>query len=223
MKPNARNLIYCPQCKRSKQRFESKKEADMFIKYNAEECKQENGYAPIRAYYCNACCAWHLSSRAKLYPIQIGMKKKIVRLYAKREELIPNYETELASGFDLKADIEESFELRPLERRLVPTGLFIELPIGQEAQVRPRSGNALKLGLSVLNTPGTIDADYRGEICVVLVNLSNEPITIKPLMKIAQCVVGPVTMVEFEYVDSQEALSSTERGDGGFGHTDNKK
>ena len=150
------------------------------------------------------------------------MKKKIVRLYAKREELIPNYETELASGFDLKADIEESFELKPLERRLVPTGLFIELPIGQEAQVRPRSGNALKLGLSVLNTPGTIDADYRGEIGVVLVNLSNEPVTIKPLMRIAQCVVGPVTMVEFEYVDSQEALSSTERGDGGFGHTDKK-
>lgn len=222
MKPNARNLIYCPQCKRSKQRFESKKEADMFIKYNAEECKQENGYAPIRAYYCQACCGWHLSSRAKLYPIQIGMKKKIVRLYAKREELIPNYETELASGFDLKADIEESFELKPLERRLVPTGIFIELPIGQEAQVRPRSGNALKLGLSVLNTPGTIDADYRGEIGVVLANLSNEPITIKPLMKIAQCVVAPVTRAEFEYVDSQEALSSTERGDGGFGHTDKK-
>ena len=151
------------------------------------------------------------------------MKKKIVRLYAKREELIPQYETELASGFDLKADLEESFELKPLERRLVPTGLFIELPIGQEAQVRPRSGNALKLGLSVLNTPGTIDADYRGEIKVVLVNLSNEPITIKPLMKIAQCVVAPVTRAEFEIVSSVDELSSTVRAEGCFGHTDNKK
>ena len=223
MKPNARNLIYCPQCKRSKQRFESKKEAEMFIKYNSEECRQENGYAPIRAYYCQACCGWHLSSRAKLYQTKQGMKKKIVRLYAKREELIPRYETELASGFDLKADIEESFELKPLERRLVPTGLFIELPIGQEAQVRPRSGNALKLGLSVLNTPGTIDADYRGEIKVVLVNLSNEPITIKPLMKIAQCVVAPVTRAEFEIVSSVDELSSTARAEGGFGHTDKKK
>lgn len=223
MKPNARNLIYCPQCKRSKQRFESKKEADMFIKYNAEECRQENGYAPIRAYYCQACCGWHLSSRAKLYPTKPSMKKKIVRLYAKRDELIPKYETELASGFDLKADIEESFELKPLERRLVHTGLFIELPIGQEAQVRPRSGNAFKLGLSVLNTPGTIDADYRGEIGVVLVNLSNEPITIKPLMKIAQCVVAPVTRAEFEIVSSVTELSSTVRAEGGFGHTDNKK
>ena len=222
MKPNARNLIYCPQCKRSKQRFESKKEADMFIKYNAEECKQENGYAPIRAYYCQACCGWHLSSRAKFYPTKQVMKKKIVRLYAKREELIPKYETELASGFDLKADIEESLELKPLERRLVPTGLFIELPIGQEAQVRPRSGNALKLGLSVLNTPGTIDADYSGEIGVVLVNLSNEPITIKPLMKIAQCVVAPVTRAEFEIVSSVDEFSSTIRAEGGFGHTDKK-
>lgn len=150
------------------------------------------------------------------------MKKKIVRLYTKREELIPKYETELASGFDLKADIEESFELKPLERRLVPTGLFMELPIGQEAQVRPRSGNALKLGLSVLNTPGTIDADYRGEIGVVLVNLSNEPITINPLMKIAQCVVAPVTRAEFEMASSVTEFSSTERGDGGYGHTDKK-
>ena len=222
MKPNARNLIYCPQCKRSKQRFESKKEADMFIKYNAEECRQENGYAPIRAYYCQACCGWHLSSKVKLHQTKQGMKKKIVRLYAKREELIPQYETELASGFDLKADLEESFELKPLERRLVPTGLFIELPIGQEAQVRPRSGNALKLGLSVLNTPGTIDADYRGEIGVILVNLSNEPITIKPLMKIAQCVVAPVTRAEFEMLSSVTELSSTVRAEGGFGHTDKK-
>lgn len=222
MKPNVRNLIYCPQCKRSKQRFESKKEADMFIKYNAEECRQENGYAPIRAYYCNACCAWHLSSREKLHPIQIGMKKKIVRLYAKRDELIPQYETELASGFDLKADIEQSITLHPFERRIIPTGIFVEIPESFEVQVRPRSGNAIKKGLTVLNTPGTIDSDYRGEIGVIAINLSNEPLTIDPLMKIAQGVLAPVTRAVFEYVDSQEALSSTERGDGGFGHTDKK-
>ena len=223
MKPNARNLIYCPQCKRSKQRFESKKEADMFIKYNAEECRKENGYAPIRAYYCKACCGWHLSSRAKLYPTKQGMKKRTVRIYVKRDELRPVYGSDLASGFDLCADIESPFTLQPFERRIIPTGIFVEIPEIFEVQVRPRSGNAANKGLTVLNTPGTIDADYRGEIGVIVINLSNEPITIDPLMKIAQGVLAPVTRAVFEYVDSQEALSSTERGDGGYGHTDNKK
>jgi len=144
------------------------------------------------------------------------MKKKIVRLYAKREELIPQYETELASGFDLKADLEESFELKPLERRLVPTGLFIELPIGQEAQVRPRSGNALKLGLSVLNTPGTIDADYRGEIKVILINLSNEDFVIHNGDRISQMVIAKYEQAEILQVD---VLAESDRGEGGFGHT----
>ena len=151
------------------------------------------------------------------------MKKRTVRIYVKRDELRPVYGTDLASGFDLCADIEQPITLHPLERRIIPTGIFVEIPESFEVQVRPRSGNAIKKGLTVLNTPGTIDADYRGEIGVIAINLSNEPITIDPLMKIAQGVLAPVTRAVFEYVDSQEALSSTERGDGGYGHTDNKK
>ena len=150
------------------------------------------------------------------------MKKKTVKSYVKREELRPEYGSLLASGFDLKADIEQPITLEPFERRIIPTGLFVEIPEGFEVQVRPRSGNAIKKGLTVLNTPGTIDADYRGEIGVIVINLSNEPLTIEPLMKISQGVLAPVTRAEFEYVDSVEDLSSTERGDGGYGHTDKK-
>lgn len=141
------------------------------------------------------------------------MKVKIIN---KSKHALPAYETAASAGMDLRANLEESITLSPLERAMVPTGLFIELPIGFEAQVRPRSGLAWKHGLSVLNSPGTIDADYRGEIKVVLVNLSNEPFEIKDGERIAQMVVAAHSRVEWDAVDS---LEETQRGAGGFGST----
>jgi dUTP pyrophosphatase len=129
---------------------------------------------------------------------------------------LPSYATEGSSGMDLRADIESDFILTPLERRLVPTGLFIELPYGYEAQVRPRSGLAIKQGITCLNSPGTVDADYRGELKVVLINLSNEPQTIHRGDRIAQMVIQKVEKVLLTQVDE---ISSTLRGEGGFGHT----
>lgn len=129
---------------------------------------------------------------------------------------LPQYETALAAGLDVRANITESITLGPLERALVPTGLFIELPEGYEMQVRPRSGLAAKHGLSLVNAPGTIDPDYRGEIKVILVNLSNTPYELKPGERVAQLVVSQFTRVEWEPV---EALGETERGTGGFGST----
>ena len=129
---------------------------------------------------------------------------------------LPEYATALSAGLDLKADIPESITLQPLQRALVPTGLFIALPKGFEAQVRPRSGLAAKHGITVLNTPGTIDADYRGEIKVILVNLSQEAFDIVPGERIAQMVVAKHEVVEWEPV---EELGGTERGAGGFGST----
>lgn len=129
---------------------------------------------------------------------------------------LPQYETALAAGLDVRANITESITLDPLERTLVPTGLFIELPEGYEMQVRPRSGLAAKHGLSLVNAPGTIDADYRGEIKVILVNLSNTPYELKPGERVAQLVVSQFTRVEWEPV---EELGETERGAGGFGST----
>lgn len=129
---------------------------------------------------------------------------------------LPQYETKYAAGLDLKANLESPITLCSLERALVPTGLFIELPVGFEAQIRPRSGLAAKYGITVLNAPGTIDADYRGEIKVILVNLSNEPFTINPGERIAQMVVARHEQVEWE---PALFLSNTERGEGGFGHT----
>jgi dUTP pyrophosphatase len=117
---------------------------------------------------------------------------------------------------DLRADIEDDFILQPLERRLVPTGLFIELPLGYEAQVRPRSGLAMKQGITCLNSPGTVDADYRGELKVVLINLSNEPQKIQKGDRIAQMVIQKVETVTLMQVDE---INSTVRGEGGFGHT----
>ena len=128
----------------------------------------------------------------------------------------PAYATEQSAGVDLKANIAEPVVLGPLERKLVPTGLFIALPKGYEAQVRPRSGLALKYGISVLNTPGTIDADYRGEIGFILVNLSKESFVINPGERIAQMVIARHETVEWEEVDS---LDDTARGAGGFGST----
>ena len=132
------------------------------------------------------------------------------------EHALPNYETALSAGLDLRANIDADIELKCLERVLVPTGLFIALPEGTEAQIRPRSGLAYKHGLTVLNSPGTIDADYRGEVKVLLVNLSNETFVIKNGERIAQMVVAKHERVEWLEV---ETLSETVRGAGGFGHT----
>ncbi|MBR6306046.1 MAG: dUTP diphosphatase [Bacteroidales bacterium] len=128
----------------------------------------------------------------------------------------PAYATEQSAGVDLKANIQEPVQLGSLERKLIPTGLYIALPKGYEAQVRPRSGLALKHGITVLNTPGTIDADYRGEICVILVNLSSEPFLINPGERIAQMVIAKHETAEWEEVES---LDETARGAGGFGST----
>lgn len=141
------------------------------------------------------------------------MKIKVIN---KSKHDLPQYATELSAGLDLKANIEEPIQLKPLERVLVPTGLYIELPKGYEAQIRPRSGLAFKHGLTVLNSPGTIDADYRGEIRVILVNLSNEVFEIKDGERICQMVVAQHAQVEW---DSVEEINETERGAGGFGHT----
>lgn len=129
---------------------------------------------------------------------------------------VPFYATELSAGMDLKAAIEEPVELDSLERAMVPTGLFIELPAGYEAQVRPRSGLAAKHGVTVCNSPGTIDADYRGEIKVILVNLSKDKFVINPGERIAQMVIAKYEKIEWEEV---EQLGETERGAGGFGST----
>lgn len=129
---------------------------------------------------------------------------------------MPTYATSQSAGMDLRANLEEPVVLHPMERRLIPTGLHIALPEGYEAQVRPRSGLALKHGLTVLNAPGTIDADYRGEIGVVLINLSQEDFTINDGERIAQLVVARYEQVEFSLV---ETLDETERGEGGYGHT----
>ena len=141
------------------------------------------------------------------------MKVKIVN---KSEFDTPFYATEKSAGMDLKANITEPVVLRPLERAMIPTGIFIALPDGTEAQIRPRSGLAAKHGISVLNSPGTIDADYRGEIKVILVNLSNDAFTVNPGERIAQMVVAQYVKVDWEEVD---ALDETERGTGGFGST----
>lgn len=129
---------------------------------------------------------------------------------------LPRYHSEHAAGADLSADLDAARELGPLERAAIPTGIAIELPAGYEAQVRPRSGRALAEGLALVNSPGTIDADYRGEIRVIVINLGNAPITIRPGDRIAQMVIAPVARAEFSEAGS---LDSSDRGDGGFGHT----
>lgn len=142
-----------------------------------------------------------------------------VNIVNKSKHPLPKYETHASAGMDLRANIDEPVEIAPLERVLVPTGLYMELPVGYEAQVRPRSGMAIKYGISVLNTPGTIDADYRGEIRVILVNLSNEAYTINDGDRIAQMIISAHVQAQWDEVD---VLSETERGVGGFGHTGNK-
>jgi dUTP pyrophosphatase len=140
----------------------------------------------------------------------------VVKIVNESGNQLPAYATEGAAGMDLCAHIHESVVLEPLERKLIPTGLFIELPLGYEAQIRPRSGLALKQGITCLNSPGTIDADYRGEIGVILINLSNEMQVIKSGDRIAQMVIAPVTQISWELATS---LTPTNRGAGGFGST----
>ena len=139
-----------------------------------------------------------------------------IRIVSTSHHPLPAYETVASAGMDLRACLQEEVVLQPLGRALIPTGLFIELPVGYEAQVRPRSGLAAKKGVTVLNTPGTIDADYRGEIKVILVNLSNEVYVVQDGERIAQMIVAAHEKAEWEQV---EQLQETERGAGGFGHT----
>lgn len=144
------------------------------------------------------------------------MKVKIVN-HSKHP--LPEYKTKASAGMDIRANLEEVVTLKPLERKLIPTGLFIELPEGYEAQIRPRSGLALNEGLGLLNSPGTLDADYRGELGVIVVNLSNAVITIEDGERICQMIINRVEQAEWIEVDE---LSDTERGKGGFGHTGKK-
>jgi dUTP pyrophosphatase len=139
-----------------------------------------------------------------------------VNIINKGHQPLPQYATEQSAGMDLRANLDEPVTLKPLERRLIPTGLHIALPVGFEAQVRPRSGLALKKGITVLNTPGTIDADYRGEIGVVLINLSQEDFVVNDGERIAQMVIARHEKADFIEV---EVLDETERGEGGYGHT----
>ena len=139
-----------------------------------------------------------------------------IKIINRSKNPLPAYSTSHSAGMDLRANIEEPIILKPLERILVPTGLFIELPEGHEAQIRPRSGLAFKKGITVLNSPGTIDADYRGEIGVILVNLSNEDFKIEHGERICQMVISKHETVSWEQVD---ILEETVRGEGGFGHT----
>ena len=147
------------------------------------------------------------------------MEKLKVKIVNRSTNELPAYSTDQSAGMDLRAWLDEPVTLQPLERRLIHTGLYIELPVGYECQIRPRSGLALKRGLTVLNTPGTIDADYRGEVGVILVNLGNEPQVIENGERICQMVVARHETVQWELV---ETLDDSERGAGGFGHTGTK-
>ena len=139
-----------------------------------------------------------------------------IQIINKSKHQLPSYATELSAGMDIRANLTEPVVLKPLERKLIPTGLYIALPEGYEAQMRPRSGLALKHGITLLNTPGTIDADYRGEIGIILVNLSSEPFTVNDGERICQMVIATYNQISWKPV---EVLDDTERGTGGFGHT----
>ena len=154
----------------------------------------------------------------KLYFRKINQNRNEmkVQILNKSKHPLPQYATALSAGLDLRANLDTPLTLAPLQRCLIPTGLFMALPAGYEAQVRPRSGLALKKGITVLNSPGTIDADYRGEVCVILINLSDQPFVVEDGERIAQLVVARHEQVEWEPV---EVLDETTRGEGGFGHT----
>lgn len=142
-----------------------------------------------------------------------------VKIVNRSKNPLPEYSTGSSAGMDLRANLDEAVNLKPLERRLIPTGLFMELPEGYEAQIRPRSGLAIKKGISVLNTPGTIDADYRGEIGIILVNLSDETFVVEHGERICQMVINKVETISWNLVEN---LEDSARGDGGFGHTGTK-
>ncbi len=144
------------------------------------------------------------------------MENIVVKIINRSENALPQYETNGSAGLDLRANIESAMMLSPLERALVPTGLFMELPAGYEAQIRPRSGLAIKKGLTLVNSPGTIDSDYRGELKVIVVNLSNQVQMIEPAERIAQMVVAKYSRIDWEVTTE---LSDTQRGAGGFGST----
>ena len=139
-----------------------------------------------------------------------------VKIINKSHHTLPAYETALSAGMDLKAFVTSTVVLKPMERQLIPTGIYLELPVGYEAQIRPRSGLALKFGVTVLNTPGTIDADYRGEIKILLINFSDSDFFIQDGDRIAQMIIGKHEKVDWEEV---EVLTETQRGAGGYGHT----
>lgn len=139
-----------------------------------------------------------------------------INIVNRSKHSLPEYATALSAGMDIRANIDEPITIKPLERKLIPTGLFIELPAGYEAQIRPRSGLAIKKGITVLNSPGTIDADYRGEICVILVNLSADEFVINDGERICQMVIA--AHAQAEWIEVAE-LGQTDRGAGGFGHT----
>lgn len=139
-----------------------------------------------------------------------------IQVINKSKHPLPEYATKLSAGVDIRANIDKPITLEPLQRCLVPTGLYIAVPPGYEAQIRPRSGLALKKGITVLNSPGTIDADYRGEVCIILVNLSSDPFVIEDGERIAQMIIARHEQAEWQLVDM---LDDTERGAGGFGHT----
>jgi dUTP pyrophosphatase len=144
------------------------------------------------------------------------MKIKIIN---RSKHKLPEYSTEHAAGMDIRANLDEDIILEPMKRALVKTGLFVEIPVGYEAQIRPRSGLAIKKGITVLNSPGTIDADYRGEVCIILINLSEESFVIKDGERICQMVIARHEKADWIEVDE---LIQTERGEGGFGHTGRK-
>ena len=139
-----------------------------------------------------------------------------IKVVNKGNQPLPKYQTSQSAGMDLRANIDAPILIKPLDRKLIPTGLHIALPEGYEAQIRPRSGLAIKKGITVINTPGTIDADYRGDVGVILVNISNEDFVVQPGERIAQIVINKFEQAEFEVV---EELDETERGEGGYGHT----
>jgi dUTP pyrophosphatase len=141
------------------------------------------------------------------------MKIKIIN---KSKHQLPAYSTALSAGMDIRADIDNEIFLKPMERALIKTGLYLEIPVGYEAQIRPRSGLAINKGIAILNSPGTIDADYRGEVCIVLINLSNEDYLIKDGERICQMIIAKHEKAEWVSVDT---LLETDRGSGGFGHT----
>lgn len=142
-----------------------------------------------------------------------------IKIVNKSKHALPQYATPLSAGMDIRANIDAPIVMKPFDRKLIPTGLYLELPAGYEAQIRPRSGLAINKGITVLNSPGTIDADYRGEICVILINLSGQDFEIVDGERICQMVIAEHVQANFEVVD---ALNETERGAGGFGHTGKK-